>query len=306
MSSHSSEFFPDLSAYGWDEERERSFASYRAKGLVPARIVGVDRGRCDVVTENGPLQAGTSLVRSPDPVALPCTGDWAAVRPGRDPQITDLLPRRGVIVRAAVSRSSHGQALAANVDVAAVVVSAAAEIKPGRVERLLTLAWESGATPVIVLTKVDESPDLPSLVAETRQAAPGVEVVATSAVTGEGIEALQAVLTGTVVLLGPSGAGKSTLGNALLGTAILETGAVRAQDGKGRTRRCAASWSRCRTAPCSSTLRACAASACTTRRRGCGGRSPTSRSSLRSAASPTAAMSPSPVVRSWPRSPTAR
>jgi ribosome biogenesis GTPase len=148
--------------------------------------------------------------------------------------VTDLLPRRGVIVRAAVSRSSHGQALAANVDVAAVVVSAAAEVKPGRVERLLALAWESGATPLIVLTKVDESPDPSSLVAETRQAAPGVEVVATSAVTGEGIEALQAVLTGTVVLLGPSGAGKSTLGNALLGTAILETGAVRTQDGKGR------------------------------------------------------------------------
>jgi ribosome biogenesis GTPase len=87
---------------------------------------------------------------------------------------------------------------------------------------------------VIVLTKMDESADLPWMVAEMRQSAPGVEVVATSAVTGEGIEELQAVLTGTVVLLGPSGAGKSTLGNALLGAAVLETGAVRAQDGKGR------------------------------------------------------------------------
>ncbi|MEV5746272.1 ribosome small subunit-dependent GTPase A [Actinoallomurus sp. NPDC052308] len=232
--SHSSSSERALADYGWDEERERSFTAYRAKGLVPGRVIGVDRGRCDVVTEHGAVRAGTSLVRSADPVELPCTGDWAALRPGRDPELAALLPRRGVIVRSAVSRSSHGQALAANVDVAAVVVSAAVDVKPGRVERLLALAWEGGALPVVVLTKIDESADLPWTVAEVRRSAPGVEVVPTSAVTGEGIDALQAVLTGTVVLLGPSGAGKSTLGNALLGAAVLETGAVRAQDNKGR------------------------------------------------------------------------
>ncbi|WP_131743245.1 ribosome small subunit-dependent GTPase A, partial [Actinomadura roseirufa] len=123
---------------------------------------------------------------------------------------------------------------AANVDTVAIAVSLAARLDLGRVERLLALAWESGARPVVVLTKADQVAGTADAEAAVAAAAPGVDVVACSATTGDGVDAVAAVLTGTVVLVGPSGAGKSTLGNALLGTGALATGAVRDQDGKGR------------------------------------------------------------------------
>ncbi|MFD0491629.1 hypothetical protein ACFQ0O_36400 [Saccharopolyspora spinosporotrichia] len=86
-----------LSAYGWDDDLETSFAPHRRAGLVPARVVGVDRGRCDVVTGAGPLRVAFSAADGP------CTGDWAAVRPasGGEPALVALLPRRTAIVRAA-------------------------------------------------------------------------------------------------------------------------------------------------------------------------------------------------------------
>ncbi|MGW4967985.1 ribosome small subunit-dependent GTPase A [Nonomuraea sp. NPDC004186] len=227
-------FDDGLSAYGWDAGLEQSFASYRSARLIPARVVGVDRGACDVITETGPLRARLSLPAVPDPVESPCTGDWAALRPGPTPELVALLPRRGVIVRSSASRTSYGQALAANVDTAVVAVSLGGPLNPSRIERLLALAWESGAQPVIVLTKADQSADPGQAVTAITELAPGVEIIATSAATGQGMDTLAAALTGTVVLLGPSGAGKSTLGNALLGTEVLETGDVRAQDGKGR------------------------------------------------------------------------
>jgi ribosome biogenesis GTPase len=223
-----------LSAYGWNEGLERSFTPHRDAGLAAARVIGVDRGGCDVITEAGPVWARTAPALAADPVSAPCTGDWAAVRPGREPALTALLPRRSVIVRSSAARSSHGQALAANIDTAALVISLEVPVNPGRIERLLALAWESGALPAIVLTKADQSADPGRAVAEVAQLAPGVEIIATSATTGDGLDRLAAALTGTVVLLGPSGAGKSTLGNALLGADILTTGAVRTQDSKGR------------------------------------------------------------------------
>jgi ribosome biogenesis GTPase len=223
-----------LSAYGWDDALEQSFTQHRAAGLVAARVVAVDRGGCDVITGSGPVRARTVFVGAADPVAGPCTGDWVALRPGPEPAVVALLPRRTVIVRASAGRASQGQALAANVDTAAIVVSLEVPVNPGRIERLLALAWESGAVPVLVLTKADRSADAAGAASDVAGLAPGVEVVMTSAATGAGLETLTSVLTGTVVLLGPSGAGKSTLGNALLGADVLATGAVRGQDGKGR------------------------------------------------------------------------
>ncbi|WP_242895258.1 ribosome small subunit-dependent GTPase A [Actinomadura litoris] len=238
MSFHTTEPSP-LAAYGWDEALEAEFTSYRAAGLVPARVVAVDRGSCDVITESGPARAGTRPVASSDPAAGPCTGDWAALRPGDQPELAHLLPRRTAIVRSTVSREARGQVLAANVDTVAIAVSLTDHLALGRVERLLALAWESGARPVVVLTKADALPGgTAEQEAEVATAAPGVDVVACSATTGAGVDAVAALLSGTVVLVGPSGAGKSTLGNALLGadpeTGALETGAVRERDGKGR------------------------------------------------------------------------
>ncbi|MFI0408968.1 ribosome small subunit-dependent GTPase A [Actinomadura sp. 3N508] len=240
MSSPSAGSSP-LAAYGWDTTLENEFTSHRAAGLIPARVAAVDRGLCDVVAETGPLRASAGPVPASafpdDPPLVPCTGDWAALRPdGPDgrPAVAALLPRRTAIVRSSAARDSRGQVLAANVDTVAIAVSLAARLALGRVERLLALAWESGARPVVVLTKSDRSPDAAGAEAQAASAAPGVDVVSCSAATGEGVEAVRAVLAGTVVLLGPSGAGKSTLGNALLGAEVLATGAVREQDGKGR------------------------------------------------------------------------
>ncbi|WP_381560887.1 ribosome small subunit-dependent GTPase A [Streptomyces eurythermus] len=223
--------------YGWDTERERSFAQAKDEGLVAGRVVRAERGLCDVVTETGPVRAMVLPSAGTSERLAPCTGDWVAVRPAGPATsaiVAEVLERRTAVVRSTSSRTSHAQVLAANVDTVAVAVSLADPLKLGRIERMLALAWESGATPVVVLTKADRSADPASAATEVAEAAPGVEVLVTSATTGEGLDILTAVLSGTVVLLGPSGAGKSTLGNRLLGEALLATGAVRGSDGKGR------------------------------------------------------------------------
>ncbi|MEV0276439.1 ribosome small subunit-dependent GTPase A [Streptomyces sp. NPDC050610] len=230
-----------LTAYGWDEGFAESFAPHTAEGLVPGRIVRVDRGRCDLVVADGDttatVQGDTSLVTTGDPVRIMCTGDWAAFDREQG-YVRALLPRRTAFVRSTSSKRSEGQILAANVDHAIIAVPLTAELDLGRVERFLALAWESGATPLVVLTKADLVTDpavLGHLVADTEGAAPGVLVLAVSAETGQGVDVLAAVLTGgTAVLLGPSGAGKSTLANALSGAETQHVQTIRDRDGKGR------------------------------------------------------------------------
>ncbi|MGD9485883.1 ribosome small subunit-dependent GTPase A [Streptomyces sp. TRM70308] len=227
-----------LADYGWDEACEHAFSPHRAAGLTPARVVRAERGLCDAVTDAGIVRAeipGTA--EQGGPPSAPCTGDWVALRPattGRAPVLHAVLARRTALVRSAASRTSHGQVLAANVDTVVVTVSLAAPLKHGRTERMLALAWESGARPVVVLTKADQCADAQRAASEVSEVAPGADVLVTSSVTGRGLEALTAVLSGTIVLLGPSGAGKSTLGNRLLGEDRLATGAVRDVDGRGR------------------------------------------------------------------------
>jgi len=125
--------------------------------------------------------------------------------------------------------------LAANLDHVVICVSLAAELDLGRLERFLSLAWESGAQPLVVLTKADTVADTTYLLADAEGAAPGVRVVVVSAATGAGLDVLAALLDGgSAVLLGQSGAGKSTLTNALTGSEAQEVQAIRDADGKGR------------------------------------------------------------------------
>lgn len=228
-----------LAPYGWDEGWEAEFTPYAAQGLLPGRVVRVDRGQCDVVTPGGTVRADTEFVVPRDPLKVVCTGDWVAVDPGGDPRyVRTLLPRRTAFVRSTSSKRSEGQILAANVDHAIIAVPLAVELDLGRIERFLALAWESGAQPLVVLTKADLVPDatgLSYLVDDVETTAPGVQVLAVSAATGEGVDVLSAVVSGsTSVLLGISGAGKSTLANALLGEDVMEVRATREVDGKGR------------------------------------------------------------------------
>lgn len=230
----------DLTTLGWDGTYADAFGPFAADHE-PARVSRVDRGACDAVGRDGPLRltfSGALLAAgAADPVATPCVGDWVAVRSWPDGRVTAeaVLPRRTAFVRASADRTSQGQVLAANVDLAVVVEPLHPEPDLGRIERFLALAWESGATPLVVLTKADLVPDAEQVRADVAMAAPGVEVATVSSTTGDGLEEVRRhVAPGrTLALLGPSGAGKSTLTNALAGDAVMLTRALRA-DGKGR------------------------------------------------------------------------
>ena len=231
--------FLALARYGWDDAWADEFARYDAEGLLAGRVIRVDRGQCDVVTADGTLRADTAFVTPNDPMRVVCTGDWVAVEPTGNPRyVRTYLPRRTAFVRSTSSKRAEGQILAANVDHAIVAVPLTGDLDLGRIERFLALAWESGAQPVVVLTKADLVPDavtLSYLVKDVETTAPGVPVLTVSAATGEGIDVLAAVAAGgTSVLLGQSGAGKSTLANALIGEDAMEVQATRDVDGKGR------------------------------------------------------------------------
>ncbi|MFJ6462626.1 ribosome small subunit-dependent GTPase A [Streptomyces sp. NPDC091387] len=244
-----------LAAYGWDDGWAAEFAPYAAQGLLPGRVVRVDRGQCDIVTPRGTLRADTAFVVPRDPMRIVCTGDWAAVDPEGDPQfVRTLLPRRTAFVRSTSSKRSEGQVLATNVDHIAICVSLAVELDLGRVERFLALAMSStggdallrdgasagdgAAETIVVLTKADLVPDaatLSHLAQDVERLAPGVQVLPVSSATGEGVDVFAAIVSGgTSVLLGASGAGKSTLANTLLGHDAMEVQATRDMDGKGR------------------------------------------------------------------------
>ncbi len=224
-----------LASLGWDESWSLTFAPYG--DLIPGRMARVDRGRGLVLTEDGEIHASWQG-------DLPCAGDWVALRalPGGGHEVAAILPRRTALVRGGVGRESRGglsgdsqsQVLAANADVVFVVEPASPDTNLGRVERLLALAWQSGALPCVIITKADLAAALPALLESVTQAAPGVDVHAVSAFTGEGLEPVRALASGTSVLVGPSGAGKSTLVNALAGADVMRTQDIRASDGRGR------------------------------------------------------------------------
>ncbi|MEV4616549.1 ribosome small subunit-dependent GTPase A [Kitasatospora sp. NPDC049258] len=231
-----------LTGLGWNADRAADFAPLAEAGLTPARIARVDRGRCDVLLadpDTGELRTvrtDSRPVNGPDPVDAPCTGDWAAVDLAAVPlpTVRALLPRATAIVRKASGGRSDGQVLAANIDTVLIAVSLALDPDLGRIERFLALAWESGAEPVVVLTKADLVDDADHIRSDVERIAPGVTVLAVSAGTGEGIDVLHACVPGSSALIGQSGAGKSTLTNALAGRDAMTVQEIRDSDGKGR------------------------------------------------------------------------
>lgn len=231
-----------MDSLGWDDHFAAAYAPYDRPDARPGRVLRVDRGVCTVLTKHGAdrasLGGGVMAQAAKDPVRLPCAGDWVVVRdwPDRRTTLEAVLPRRTAIIRRTADKDATGQVLAANMDTAAVVEPLDAGPDLGRIERLLALAWDSGADPMVVLTKADVSANPAAVVEQVRQIAPGVPVQAVSVDHGEGVLELQhLVVPGkTLALLGPSGAGKSTLVNALAGTPVMLTQGVRRVDGKGR------------------------------------------------------------------------
>jgi ribosome biogenesis GTPase / thiamine phosphate phosphatase len=230
----------DLASLGWDAHLAAALPT--SVPVRPGRVARVDRGVCTALCADGAVRAslGGSVLAAAadDPGQLPCAGDWIAVRTWPDGRVTAeaVLPRRTAIIRRTAGKSAVGQVLAANVDTAAVVepMDPAPDVR--RVERLLALAWDSGARPLVVLTKCDRAADPGAVARQVAAAAPGVPVVPVSAQRGDGLDALRplAAYGRTLGLLGPSGAGKSTLVNALAGATVMATQAIRRADGKGR------------------------------------------------------------------------
>lgn len=222
---------------GWTAERATAGADLWAVGAVPGRVSRVDHGVVTVLTASGAVRA--RVPHGHAGLDAPTVGDWVALdppAPGDDLAVRAVLPRTSVFVRRGAGARTVPQPVAANVDTVLVTMPLDRTVPPRAVERYLAVSWQSGAGPVVVLTKADTCPALDVTVAEIAARAVGVDVVAVSATTGYGLAALDAHLRPgrTVVVVGPSGAGKSTLANALgRGAVAVETGAVRG-DGKGR------------------------------------------------------------------------
>lgn len=231
-----------LNRIGYDAEVARAAARWSgASDAAVGRVTRVDRGVTSVLTETGPVRAtlgGSLLSRvSHDPTEGPATGDWCLVRSWPDHRLTieRVLPRRTAVVRAVAGEQSHGQVLCANVDLAAVVVALHPLPVIAKIERLLALSWESGARPLVILTKADLVGDADLVAEDVAGAAPDVDVLVVSTRTGLGVEELRGRIDGrlTMAMLGASGHGKSSLTNALVGASVLATRTIR-DDGRGR------------------------------------------------------------------------
>jgi ribosome biogenesis GTPase len=226
-----------LESWGWDPGWSNHAAASDG-AAVPGRVVQQERDRWLVQTAAGPGEARLVSDARLDP--YPAVGDWVLLHPGPMPadpwSLQTVLPRRSRFSRGAPSDGATEQVLAANVDTVWIVHGLDAPLNPRRLERYLAVAWESGATPEVVLTKADLAQDLEASVAEVRAVALGVEVRIASVTDPERVTALRDSLAPgrTVALLGPSGVGKSTLINLLAGSELAATGAVREADRKGR------------------------------------------------------------------------
>jgi ribosome biogenesis GTPase len=240
-----------LQELGWDDARAAELAALeflQSKTFLPGRVSRVDRGALSVLTAVGALRvrpsgrlfrfepgvaASGDIDYSGEPIGTPAVGDWIALD---GPVAIAVLDRRSAFTRMSSDGQTVAQVVAANVDTVFVVTPLIGRPRPRLLQRCLALAWQSGATPVVLLTKSDLSTDVDERVAAAQTDAVGVHVFAVSAATGAGIDDLTPYIrTGkTVAMIGPSGAGKSTLTNALgAGDVALATGAVR-DDGKGR------------------------------------------------------------------------
>ena len=227
-----------LAALGWTDELEAAMTIHAERGFEPARVVAEHRGGYYVRGERDDrLAQARGKLRDHEILGgMPAVGDWVAVcdAPGGRAAIEAVLPRRTKISRKTPWLKAEEHTLVANVDTVFLVAGLDGDFNPRRMERYLVTAWDSGADPVIVLTKLDVCAD-DEQIAEAEAIAMGVPVVSMSNVTGQGLEDVREHLAParTVALLGSSGVGKSTLVNTLAGREVMRTGELR-RDGRGR------------------------------------------------------------------------
>jgi len=230
-----------LDTLGWSPFFDQQLTDDERTRWQPARVISGSREHYRLAADRTEWQCrlpGRIRHSAPSHADLPVAGDWVLARATGDGTalLHRRLERRSALVRGMAGRAAAAQVVAANVDTALVVTSCDADFNPRRLERYLALAWESGANPVIVLTKADACADPHTWRDEAADVSSGVPVLVLSALRGDGLADLQSLLrtSGTSVLIGSSGVGKSTLLNALLGAERQRVLSIRESDGRGR------------------------------------------------------------------------
>lgn len=217
-----------LLPYGWSDRWVALFtgATDLHASARPGRVVRHDGVAVLVADGDGSPSLPVLASVSPPPVV----GDWVVVD---GDAVVGVLERSSLLRRQ--DPDGGEQPLVANLDVLLIMCGLDRPVKPGRIQRSTALAWDAGATPVVVLTKADLIGEATTIATEVEAANPGVEVVVSSVTDDRGLDTIRSLARDrTIVLLGESGAGKSTLANALVGDEVIATGAVREGDAKGR------------------------------------------------------------------------
>ncbi len=227
---------------GWDPYFEEKFEPHKNKNLVPLRITRENRRDYLACGESGEYRcevSGRFRFEADNRGKFPTVGDWVAASlppDGGTAVIHNLLPRKSAFLRKTAGENTEEQVVASNIDTVFIVCGLDNNFSPRRIERYLSLTWESGAVPVVLLNKADLCPEAAERQEEIEAIAIGAAVHAISAATNQGLETVRSHIPAgrTAAFLGSSGVGKSTIINALLGEERLSVGEVREDDSRGR------------------------------------------------------------------------